>query len=127
MTREEARKAAEVMMAYAEGKDVEYSIKGYNNSWCITSTPAFNWETTKYRIKQEPTYRPFKDKDECWAEMQKHQPFGWTCGKHSMFYEQIMLVSNTGVYYNEELEYGYKELLKDVTFTDGTPFGIKEE
>lgn len=26
----------------------------------------------------EPAYRPFKDKEECWNEMLKHQPFGWT-------------------------------------------------
>lgn len=30
-----------------------------------------------FRIKPEPKYRPFKDAEECWAEMEKHQPFGW--------------------------------------------------
>ena len=27
------------------------------------------------RIKQEPKYRPFKDADECFEEMKKHQTF----------------------------------------------------
>ena len=27
------------------------------------------------RIKKEPKFRPFKDAEECWNEMQKHQPF----------------------------------------------------
>ena len=31
--------------------------------------------------KKEPTYLPFKNKEECWAEMQKHQPFGWVMEK----------------------------------------------
>ena len=26
-------------------------------------------------------YRPFKDKNECWIEMMKHQPFGWVKSK----------------------------------------------
>lgn len=36
------------------------------------------WDNIEYRIKPEPKYRPFKDAEECWNEMQKHQPFGWT-------------------------------------------------
>lgn len=31
------------------------------------------WGNIEYRIKPE---RPFKDAEECWNEMQKHQPFG---------------------------------------------------
>ena len=29
----------------------------------------------------EPKYRPFRDKNECWDEMLKHQPFGWDHGR----------------------------------------------
>lgn len=25
----------------------------------------------------EPSYRPFKNQEECWNEMLKHEPFGW--------------------------------------------------
>ena len=30
----------------------------------------------------EPSYRPFKSQEECWNEMQKHQPFGWIKSKY---------------------------------------------
>ena len=68
MTREEARKAAEVMMAYAEGKEIEH-FDEYINDWDKVDDPKFNWGIDVYRIKKEPTYRPFKNKEECWAEI----------------------------------------------------------
>ena len=36
------------------------------------------------RIKQEPKYRQFKDAEECFEEMKKHQPFGWIKDKQTM-------------------------------------------
>ena len=50
MTREEARKAAEVMLAYADGKEIEF----LNNSreWKSSLNPVFNWEIFKYRNKK---------------------------------------------------------------------------
>lgn len=82
----------------------------------------------------EPTYRPFKNQEECWNEMLKHQPFGWV-KRINGGYKQIMAIhmdmfnkhcadfagqTGTACF---ELEYIYK----NYTFTDGTPFGIKEE
>lgn len=81
----------------------------------------------------EPAYRPFKDKEECWNEMLKHQPFGWT-KRINGGYKQIMSIhidifnkqcagfagqTGTACF---EFEYIYK----NYTFADGTPFGIKE-
>lgn len=117
MTREEARKAANIMMAYADGKEVEF-LDTLGN-WRSDTIPAFNWFNFDYRIKQEPTYRPFKDKKECWAEMQKHQPFGWVINKNTKSYKSLLLL-------NEDLD-SYKHLFQQLVFTDGTPFGIKEE
>ena len=77
MTREEARQAAEVMMAYAEGKEIE--LNGRSSCGCQmweeTSDPTFNWYDFMYRTKTKPKYRPFKTQEECWDEMLKHQPF----------------------------------------------------
>lgn len=70
----------------------------------------------EYRIKPEPKYRPFKNKEECWQEMQKHQPFGWV--KTDEGYEQVWHV-NKGDDFNATF--------KTCTFADGTPFGIKEK
>lgn len=123
MTREEAKKAAEVMMAYAEGKEIEF----YNDCselWEKHSNPFFNWGTSEYRIKKEPTYRPFKDKEECWEEMQKHQPFGWTMAREA--FRQALTIGNYYVCF-ESITLDYDEAFNEVKFADGTPFGIKEE
>lgn len=70
----------------------------------------------------EPKYRPFKDKDECWNEMLKHYPFGWTKHKEKQFYENWICVGSDGVDQKT-----FNDVYKDYTFADGTPFGIKED
>lgn len=125
MTGEEAKKAAEVMMAYAEGKKIEYKVRGGDEWRPINEldTPLFDWNSTEYRIKKEPTYRPFKNKEECWEEMQKHQPFGWVINRE--FYESITGMDDTYCC-TDTSGYDYNKALKELTFADGTPFGVKE-
>ena len=80
------------------------------------------------RIKQEPKYRPFKDAEECWNEMQKHQPFGWIKPKDDDVVTKFMLIDalrNEGVRTN--IRFNYHELLEHYTFADRTPLGIIEE
>ena len=123
MTREEARKAAQVMLAYADGKEIEFRDKG-EKIWSNAGNLAFDWQNYCYRIK--PVFRPFKDADECWQEMQKHQPFGWIA-KGMKLYAIKVIECNT-VFIDDGCE--NRSLLayfKDsFTFADGTPFGIKE-
>lgn len=73
----------------------------------------------------EPSYRPFKSQEECFEEMQKHNPFGWIKSKMGNIFNIIAL------YHDEiklnECEYGYSELFENYMFMDGTPFGIKED
>ena len=116
MTREEARKAAEVMLVYADGKEIEWRSKS-SGCWESITTPSFGWDETDYRIKPEPKYRPFKNAEECWQEMQKHQPFGWV--KEISNEEYI----NLGWVPTEDNE----DTFHNITFADGTPFGVKEE
>ena len=130
MTREEARKAAEVMLAYADGKEIEYK-NGALKDWSITSVPTFNWGSNDYRIKPEPKYRPFKDAEECWQEMQKHQPFGWTQSvdgdkaKKCILFVDLYVVQISDR--DDNLMLSYSSLYKDYTFIDGMPFGVREE
>lgn len=130
MTREEARKAAEVMLAYADGKKIEFKPRvDKSNNWTVCSAfhrPSFNWCKTDYRIKKEPTYRPFKDKEECWAEMQKHQPFGWVKNVFGSYFF-VYLVSINGYVIVNDSEKKFTDAFDRLTFVDGTPFGIKEE
>lgn len=125
MTREEAGKAAEVMLAYVNGEKIEYSPIGLD-SWVAMDTPLFDWNTCKYRVKKEPTYRPFKDKEECWDEMQKHQPFGWVKNMWGS-YLFVYLVSINGYVKVNDSENKFTDAFDRLTFVDGTPFGIKEE
>ena len=69
-------------------------------------------------IIDEPKYRPFKNAEECWQEMQKHQPFGWTKLIGKTVYSLIVDVDD---------EIIYSDAFKECTFADGTPFGIKED
>ena len=134
MNREEARKAAEVMLAYADGKEIEWKDRsGLRNSgeWVPNKLIHFNWEANDYRIKPELKYRPFKDTEECWQEMQKHTPFGWIQDKdNSSFKQYILSVDREGVmisdYDDGTVLLKYESLLGFCTFVDGTPFGIKE-
>ena len=114
MNRQEAKELLPIIQAFAEGKTI---LVQDGIDWCYLSNESdFNLNPQRYRIKPEPKYRPFKDAEECWQEMQKHQPFGWV--KTDEGYEQILHV-NKGDNFNATL--------KTCTFADGTPFGIKEE
>ena len=54
MTRDEARKAAEVMLHYANGGAVELATKG-TNDWSYEPSPSFDsWASMDYRKKPEP-------------------------------------------------------------------------
>lgn len=81
MTREEIKKVLPVIQAFTEGKVIQ--TKNGDETWItIGKETDLNIESLAeypdcFRIKPEPKYRPFKDSDECWQEMLKHQPFGW--------------------------------------------------
>ena len=135
MTQEAARKAAEVMLAYADGKNLQICERG-SNEWTDVIIPVFNWELNSYRIKPEPTYRPFKNAEECWQEMQKHQPFGWItlqCGQKSGSKASIIKLTDNCFYFVGDGSgichnlYNYEFDKHFWLFADGTPFGIKVE
>ena len=131
MTIGEIREAAKVMEAYANGKKIQF-LDEYNN-WIDVTNPTFNWSIYIYRVKPEPKYRPFKNQEECWNEMHKHSNFGWIKGNVTGEYKQIVRIYNYkselifNIGYNGSADYSSETLFNSYTFTDGTPFGIKEE
>lgn len=83
----------------------------------------------------EPTYRPFKNIEECLQEMLKHQPFGWL-----KMYKKSCEIVQIGRIFNSKYggimitwssypsqNFKVSEIFKNFAFMDGTPFGIKEE
>ena len=82
------------------------------------------------RIKEEPKFRPIKNAEECWNEMQKHQPFGWIKPKGDDVVNKFMLIDalrNEGIAVRTNIRFNYHELFEHYTFADRTPFGIIEE
>ena len=133
MTREEAQELLPVIQAYAEGKTVECKCKGSRfDSWVEANCPSWS-VNIKYRIKPEPKYRPFNTKEECWEEMHKHPDFGWVQVNVTCEYEQIVRIFDyckTELSFNianSDDDYTSEMMLNSYTFTDGTPFGVKEK
>ena len=121
MNRQQARDFLPIIQAFAEGKIIQVRTNSISK-WIETTTPAFDL-LHEYRIKPEPKYRPFVDKEECWQEMLKHQPFGWIKYKE-VTKSLITEVSSIGI--KADKIYYFQEAEKVFTFADGTPFGIKE-
>ena len=125
MNRQEAKELLPIIQAFAEGKKIEVRVG--NDSWTETDEVYGGRNNDyDYRIKTEPKYRPFKDAEECWQEMQKHQPFGWLKHKTDNVYSSISKIDKDGCYFAANVYWGFDTLFKTKTFIDGTPFGIKE-
>lgn len=124
MNKEEIKYLIPIMQAFVDGKTIQY----YNGMKWIDHTGdqcSFQFPAM-FRIKpKEPTYHPFKDAEECWAEMQKHQPFGWVKEKHSDRYNLITEVNGLSIKVKEGCL--FTDGVKYYTFADGTPFGVKVE
>ena len=135
MTREQAKELLPIIQAFAEGKHIQWC--NHRKNWIdVDERDGLNTEfpLSVYRIKPEPKYRPFKNKEECWNEMMKHKLFGWITNKC-----QYLLIAcvrqwniecipdtGSGVLYSRTLTFA-ETLEQGYTFVDGTPFGIKEE
>ena len=145
MTREEAKRRAELYSALADGKIIQ--ILNMEGNWVDVEVKKLNYipETLKFRIKPKSNYRPFETQEECWNEMLKHQPFGWIYNKNDSCYYCIISVDEDKIelspemqphsettikeYYMENSYIDFVIALEDYeyTFADGTPFGIKKE
>lgn len=124
MNRIQAKELLPIIQAFAKGRPIEYQDS--YEKWVESNIMAFDLSPENYRIKREPKYRPFKDAEECWQEMQKHQPFGWVKASHGQFL--ITGLRKDGVAFginNNWQDYNY--MFNNYTFADGTPFGIKEK
>lgn len=132
MDRNQAKEFYPIMQAFAEGRTIECrtkpsAVKGTDvpNDWTEINEIEY-WNNVEYRVKPEPKYRPFKDAEECWQEMQKHQPFGWTYDYTNNIWDSIARVTNSGIVYEEDMMC-FEDVFNRVKFADGTPFGIKVE
>lgn len=128
MDRNQAKEFYPILQAFAEGKVIECrtkpsTVEGTDvpNDWTEMKEIEY-WNNVEYRIKPEPTYRPFANAEECWNEMLKHQPFGWIKCKEGYF--NIVYVDD---YYvgladkdNSSILLASKNSYQDNIFADGT-------
>ena len=127
--KEEVKSVMNIIQAFANGKTIQ-AIDPYDDEWC--NQTKLNFEALfegQYRIKPEPKYRPFANAEECWKEMQKHQPLGWVKDKKDGHYVLITGVDDDtcGMSLNGNAEWSLSGIMDLFTFSDGTPFGILEE
>ena len=127
----EIQRLLPIFQAMADGRVIQFAANG--NDWIdiddeeeglfldtLIDNPQY------YRIKPEPKFRPFKDAEECWAEMQKHQPFGWLKSKENGYYSFITMLNNR-FRLNGYDGWRFDDAIKKFTFADGTTFGVKED
>lgn len=136
MDRNQAKEFYPILQVFAEGKVIECrtkpsAVKGISvpNDWTEIKEIGY-WDNIEYRIKPEPKYRPFKDAEECWQEMLKHQPFGVVKDKYFDNYQThrafTCLVTN-GCHFRGYEDETFENSFKNLLFADGTPFGVKVE
>ena len=127
MTKAEAKVLLPIIQAYTEGKAIESRcIKGDKSLWYDDEDLSFD-NDFEYRIKPEPRYRPFKDAEECWNEMQKHKPFGWV--NYNGYRANIAAVMGSAITFvnNKGYTLFFQQAFEGCTFIDKQPFGIKEK
>ena len=110
----------EVIQAHSEGKQIQFRNKLFIPVWtdCVDNEPSWDFCTRDYRVKPEKKTRPYKGREECWADMQKHEPFSWVKAKDTDNYVNLTIISSTG---------DFEHLFRTFTYIDGSPFGIVEE
>lgn len=135
MTIEETKERIAVMQAYVDGKQIQGMCS--DGKWVDVPQPSWSINGN-FRVKPETKYRPFKDADECWQEMLKHQPFGWvkTIANIPELHNisaifpsaEFPVLLGIDLEEGEAREYSLKlsEMYDLYTFADGAPFGAKE-
>ena len=97
------------------------------NEWTEMKEIEF-WNNTEYRVKSEPKYRPFKNAEECWQEIRKHDTFI----KYKVIeiskdvYLIIQRIKTDGIETDVE-RLDFETAFEWFTFADGTPFGVRVE
>ena len=124
MNRKQMKELLPIIQAFVDGKQIQFLRIEWEDIDKLTDDLFINPEL--YRIKPEPKYRPFANAEECWQEMQKHQPFGWVKASHRYF--NIIGIKDDCINFGAKdnwLDYAY--LFTDYKFVDGSVFGIKDK
>ena len=119
----------EVVKAHSQGKIIQFRDKNVNTVWttCANNDPSWDFSRTDFRAKPEKCIRAYKDRDECWNDMLKHEPFGWVKRNDEIF---CVLSVNEGCIEGSGFFIGFDRAINKedmVYYIDGSPFGIVEK
>lgn len=124
MDRNQAKELLPIIKAFSEGKGVETKT---GSGWISIENMSFAENPDSYRIKPEPKYRPFKDAEECWHEIRKHEPFiKYKTESSKDVYLIIQRIKTDGIETDVE-RLDFETAFEWFTFADGAAFGILEE
>lgn len=118
MTREQTKKAIEVMQAFVDGKTIIADSEVSNKTYDVEN-PIWNWcdDINTYRVKPQPKYVPYDDV----SEVQREK---WVMYKNGNYLypitcvdikEKIIRIGNAW--------YTLQEVFDDFEYEDGTPCG----
>ena len=109
MDRNQAKDMLPIIQALAEGKHIQ--LKDKTGNWMdIDFINVELCNPNVYRIKPGPKYRPFANAEECWQEMLKHEPFGYTYDRLNNIRDCITKVATTGVSYDSPTVISFVEI-----------------
>lgn len=117
MTREEAKKAVEVMLAYANGEKIE-QYYNYDGKWSeVMGNCDFNWLKNKYRVKPKEKFNPktlkpfdkvlvLDDIDKVWScDFYSHKVSEQDCYGSVYSYRSVGDATNKVIPYNEDTKH----------------------
>lgn len=119
----------EVMQAYDRGEQIERRDR-CGNYWFLSPVPTWDWVQYEYRVK--PAYRPYKNAIEFLAAQKEHGMNLQLKGHN--YYGLPLYITNIliGIQWPQgdgstvDIDVSYEELLREYTWQDETPCGVKE-
>ena len=129
------KEMTEIMLAYERGEQIEFISKDLRSSadWTtMTQEPEWNWSDFDYRIKPKHIYRPYKNAAEFLAAQKEHG-MNIRLNGHN-YYGLPLYITNIliGIQWPQgdgstvDIDVSYEELLRDYTWQDETPCGVKQ-
>lgn len=136
-------KMIKVMQAFTEGKTIQAKeVNG--NDWyvCNACNIAWDWPNYEYRVKPEPTYRPYHSDEEMLDDIKKRLDENcgsiqhplisgiWLKTKNTNSKNMIIGYNATGINLYDSSKssgsFSWYSAFYNFTYLDESPFGIKE-
>ena len=129
------KEMTEIMLAFERGEQIEFMSKDLRSpaDWTtMTQEPEWNWSDFDYRVKPKSKYRPYKNVAEFLAAQKEH---GMNIRRkgHNYYILPLYITDNIiGIPYLRSddsvvsVDKTYGDLLRDYTWQDETPCGVKQ-